>query len=155
MTVHIRGCIQKFVGNEINNNKHSLRSNTKGYGGNTHYNDSQNNDTTARSGRELCHLQFSLQVASSETFGYTLVRCVLIQMHTLALLYVIEPNDVDVQVQESDHGLSQESACDLRVWATQDMRALARCSHFCVLLYICFVHLVAVCVALLSQAKFN
>jgi hypothetical protein len=35
----IRGCIQKFpdwVDNEINNNKHSLRSNTKGYGGTTH-----------------------------------------------------------------------------------------------------------------------
>jgi hypothetical protein len=38
--VHIRGCIQKFpdwVYNEINNNnKHSLWSNTKGYGGRTH-----------------------------------------------------------------------------------------------------------------------
>jgi hypothetical protein len=36
--IYIRGCIQKFpdwvVDNEINNsNKHSLRSNTKGYGG--------------------------------------------------------------------------------------------------------------------------
>jgi hypothetical protein len=34
------GCIQKFpewIDNEINNNnKHSLRSNTKGYGGKTH-----------------------------------------------------------------------------------------------------------------------
>jgi hypothetical protein len=33
------GCIQKFpdwVNNEINNNKHSLRSNRKGYGGKTH-----------------------------------------------------------------------------------------------------------------------
>jgi hypothetical protein len=40
--------------NEINNNnKHSLRSNTKGYGGKTHYTDSQNSDTTASSGREL------------------------------------------------------------------------------------------------------
>jgi hypothetical protein len=35
----VRGCIQKFpdwVDNEINNNKHSLRSNTKDYGGKTH-----------------------------------------------------------------------------------------------------------------------
>jgi hypothetical protein len=35
----VRGCIQKFqdcVGNEINNNKHSLRSNTNGCGGKTH-----------------------------------------------------------------------------------------------------------------------
>jgi hypothetical protein len=37
----IRGCIQTFpdwVDNEINNNNnnHSLRSNTKGYGGKTH-----------------------------------------------------------------------------------------------------------------------
>jgi hypothetical protein len=38
---YVRGCIQKFsdsVDNEIYayNNKHSLRSNTKGYGGKTH-----------------------------------------------------------------------------------------------------------------------
>jgi len=32
-----------------------------------------NSDTTAPSGRELYHLQFSLQVASTETFGYTLI----------------------------------------------------------------------------------
>jgi hypothetical protein len=47
--------MQKFldwVDNEINN-KHSFRSNTKGYGGNTRYTDSQNSDTTAPSGREL------------------------------------------------------------------------------------------------------
>jgi hypothetical protein len=39
--VHVRACIQKFpnwVDNEIYaySNKHSLRSNTKGYGGKTH-----------------------------------------------------------------------------------------------------------------------
>jgi hypothetical protein len=39
--IYIRGCIQKFpdwVDEEINNNnnKHSLRSNTKGYGGKIH-----------------------------------------------------------------------------------------------------------------------
>jgi hypothetical protein len=78
--LHIRGCIQKFPGwvnNEINNknnnNKHSLRGNTKGYGGKTHYIDSQNSDTTASRGRELYPLQFSLQTASQESFGYTLV----------------------------------------------------------------------------------
>jgi hypothetical protein len=62
--------------NEIdnNNNKDSLRSNTKGYGGKTHLTESQNSDTTAPSGRELCHVQFSLQAASPETFGYTLVH---------------------------------------------------------------------------------
>jgi hypothetical protein len=32
----------------------------------------KNSDTTAPSGRELYHLQFSLQAASPETFGYTL-----------------------------------------------------------------------------------
>jgi len=35
----VREYIQKFpdwVDNEINNNKHSLRNNTKGYGGKTH-----------------------------------------------------------------------------------------------------------------------
>jgi hypothetical protein len=56
-----------------NNNKHSLKSNTKGYGGKIHRSESQNSDTTAASGRELYHLQFSLQAASPETFGYTLV----------------------------------------------------------------------------------
>jgi hypothetical protein len=64
-------CNQKFpdwVDNEINKkNKHSLRSNTKGYGDTTHCTDS------ATSGRELYHLQFSLQEASPETSGYTLV----------------------------------------------------------------------------------
>jgi len=30
--------------------------------------------TTAPNGRELYHLQFSFQAASSETFGYTLVQ---------------------------------------------------------------------------------
>jgi hypothetical protein len=74
----LRGCIQKFpdwVDNEIYSYLwyYSLRSNTKGYGGETHYTDSQNSDTTTPSGRELSHLQFSLQEASSETFEYTLV----------------------------------------------------------------------------------
>jgi hypothetical protein len=50
--------------------KHSLRSNKKHYGGKTHYTDSQNSDTTAPSARELYHMQFSLQEASPETFGY-------------------------------------------------------------------------------------
>jgi hypothetical protein len=54
------------------NNKHSLRSNTKGYGGKTRYTDSQNSDTTTPISRELHHLQFSLQAVSPETFGYTL-----------------------------------------------------------------------------------
>jgi hypothetical protein len=65
--------------NDINNdnNKHSLRSNTKGYGGKTHQTDSQNSDTTAPSGRELYHLQSSLQEANPETFGYTLVISLL------------------------------------------------------------------------------
>jgi hypothetical protein len=69
----IRGCIQKFpdwVDNEINNNnnKHSLRSNAKGYGDKTHYTDSQNTDTAAFSGKELYHFQFSLQAGKSGNF---------------------------------------------------------------------------------------
>jgi hypothetical protein len=67
----IRGYIQKFpdwVDNEINNNnKRSLKSNIKGYDGKTHQTDSQNSDTTAPKGRELYHLQFSLQEANPET----------------------------------------------------------------------------------------
>jgi hypothetical protein len=73
----LRGGIRKFpdwVDKEIYayNNKHS-RSNTKSYGGKTHYTDSQNSDTTAPSGRELYRLQFSCQAASPETFGYATV----------------------------------------------------------------------------------
>jgi len=56
------------------NNKHSLRSNVMFYGGKSHYTGSQNRDTIALSGRELYHLQFSLQAASSETLGYILVQ---------------------------------------------------------------------------------
>jgi hypothetical protein len=37
----------------------------------------QNSDTTAPSGRELYNLLFSLQAASPETFGYTLVIVVV------------------------------------------------------------------------------
>jgi hypothetical protein len=48
-------------------------ANIKGYGGKTHFTDSQNSDTTSSSGIELYHLQFSLQAASPETSGYTLV----------------------------------------------------------------------------------
>jgi len=44
-----------WIDNEVYayNNKHSLRSNKKGYGGKAHYTDSQNSDTTAPSGRGL------------------------------------------------------------------------------------------------------
>jgi hypothetical protein len=34
----------------------------------------KNSDTTACSGRELYHMQFSLQVASPELFGNTLIK---------------------------------------------------------------------------------
>jgi len=61
------------MNNNNNNYKHSLRSNTECYGGKTHQTDSQNSDTRALSGTELYHLQFCLQAASLETFGYTLV----------------------------------------------------------------------------------
>jgi len=55
------------------NNKHSLRSNTEGYGGETHWTGSQDSVRTVPSGRELYQLHFSLQAASPETSGYTLV----------------------------------------------------------------------------------
>jgi hypothetical protein len=48
-----------------------LRNNTKDYGCKTHETDSQNSHTTAPYGRELYHLEFWLQAASPETFGYT------------------------------------------------------------------------------------
>jgi len=49
-----------------------LRSNTKGYGGKTHWIDTKKNNTTVHSGRELYHLQFLPQAASPETFRYIL-----------------------------------------------------------------------------------
>jgi hypothetical protein len=91
--VLIRRCIQKlpdWVDNEISgyNDEHSLRSNTKGYGGKTHYKDSQNSNTTATSGRELYHLQFSLRAASPETFGYILVYTYIhTYIHTYIYIY--------------------------------------------------------------------
>jgi hypothetical protein len=77
----IRRCTQKFpdwVDEEMYAYLwyYSLRRNTKGYGGKIHYTDSQNSDTSAPSGRELCYLPFSLQAASPETFGYTLLNTV-------------------------------------------------------------------------------
>jgi hypothetical protein len=76
LSLNIWGCIRKFpdwVDNEINYNKHSLRNNTNGYGGKSHWTDSQNNDITATSGKELYHLQLSRQAANPESFGYSLV----------------------------------------------------------------------------------
>jgi hypothetical protein len=58
----------------MNDNKHSLRRSTKVYGGKTHLTDSQYSDKAAPSGKEHYHLQFSLQAASLETFGYPLVH---------------------------------------------------------------------------------
>jgi hypothetical protein len=52
----------------------NLRSDEKGYGGKTHYTDSQSSNTTALSGTELYYLQFPLQAAIPENFGYTLVE---------------------------------------------------------------------------------
>jgi hypothetical protein len=52
----------------------------KGYGGKTHKTDSQNSDTTALRGRELYHLQFSLQAASPETFWYTILHNIFHQI---------------------------------------------------------------------------
>jgi hypothetical protein len=49
-----------------------------GCDGKTDYTFSQNSDTSAPSGRELYLLQFSLQMASLETFGYTIVQCVCV-----------------------------------------------------------------------------
>jgi hypothetical protein len=81
---HIWECIQKFpdwVDNEIYayNNKNSWEATQKVMAGKKNYTDSQNSDTTASSGRELYHLQFSLQAASPETFGYTLVFLTVIR----------------------------------------------------------------------------
>jgi len=45
----------------------------RGYVGKIHQTDSQNSNTTTYSGRQLYHLQFSLQSASPETFRYTLL----------------------------------------------------------------------------------
>jgi hypothetical protein len=42
-----------IVSVETNNNKHSLRSNTKGYGGKTYYTDSQNSDVLQTVCRKL------------------------------------------------------------------------------------------------------
>jgi hypothetical protein len=100
----LRGCIQKFpdrVNNEMNNNNnHSLRSNTKAYGGKTRYTDSQNSNTTAPSGRELYNLQFSLQAASPETFGYTLVRPYSTRFECVTIIRLIRNTYEEVSLCE-------------------------------------------------------
>jgi hypothetical protein len=70
--IALRGCIQKFpdwVDNEMYAYLwyYSLTSNTKSYGGKTHYTDPQNSDTAAPSGNELYHLHFWLQSAGGRT----------------------------------------------------------------------------------------
>jgi hypothetical protein len=67
------GVSKSFQTGSITKYTLTMTSNTKGYGSKTHKTDSQNRDTTASSGRELYHLQFLLQAASPETFGYTLI----------------------------------------------------------------------------------
>jgi hypothetical protein len=42
----------------------------------------KNRDTTASSGREVYYLQFSLQAASPETFGYTFVKAALLLINS-------------------------------------------------------------------------
>jgi hypothetical protein len=69
--------------------------------------DSQNSDKTAASGRELYHLQFSLQAASPEIFEYTIV-C-FNQQHILRE----EGGDGTcvLAVLSHDHLTSQYSSC--------------------------------------------
>jgi hypothetical protein len=63
--------VSELSHNEINNNnKHSLRSNTKGYGGKIHWTDSQDSDITAES-CIICSSRSRRPVR--ELFGYTLV----------------------------------------------------------------------------------
>jgi hypothetical protein len=57
--------------NEIKKQQTLVEKQHKGLWRQTHQTDSQNIGTTASSGRELYHLQFSFQAASPETFGYT------------------------------------------------------------------------------------
>jgi hypothetical protein len=71
---NVRGCIEKFpdwVFEELR------RQN------------SQNSDTTAPSGRQLYHLQFSLQAASPESFGYILVKLWCLRSEELNCGYAI------------------------------------------------------------------
>jgi len=89
-----RGRIQKFpewVDKEIYTYLwyYSLLSAWKGYGGKTHYTDSQNRDTTASSDRELYHLQFSLQEVSPETFRYILAHISWLDVRII-LKYILQ-----------------------------------------------------------------
>jgi hypothetical protein len=68
-----------------------LRTNTKRYGGKTHYSDSQNSDTTTPTSRDMYNLQFSLQEASPETFGYTLLHETLSVINSTLLTVDIIP----------------------------------------------------------------
>jgi hypothetical protein len=107
--------------NEINKkkkkNKHSLRRNTKGYGDKTRWNVSNNSDTTAPSGRELYHLQFSLQAVIPKTFGYTFVR-----LHVFCSM-TLDWNKLHIQspLPEGSH-----LKCEVRKCFTDNREANAR-----------------------------
>jgi hypothetical protein len=72
------------------------RSNTKDYGGKTHQTDSQNSDTTAPNGRELYHLQFSLQAVSPEIYGYILVYYSDLPLIILSFSYMENMTRADI-----------------------------------------------------------
>jgi hypothetical protein len=91
--------ITKYKLTTINTREATQRVN----GGKTHYADSQNNDITLPSGRELYHLQFSLQAASPETFGYTLVHWRRISGLTFADQYHNLTPDVVLQCLAFGH----------------------------------------------------
>jgi hypothetical protein len=63
----------------------------------------QNSDTTAPSGKQLYHLQFQPQAASPETYGYTLVRDIIIQK-----LYI--GTDFIRQIYNIDYGYTKLGA---------------------------------------------
>jgi len=69
----VSGLSHNEINNNSDNNKHLFRSNTKSNEGKTHHTDSQNSDIPGCSGREVYHLQSSLQAVSPETSGYTIV----------------------------------------------------------------------------------
>jgi hypothetical protein len=74
--MNVRGYIQKFpnwVDKEISTTINTVEKQHKGLWRQNSLDSFTNSNKTARSGREFCHLQFSLQVASPETFEHTLV----------------------------------------------------------------------------------
>jgi hypothetical protein len=96
----------------------------------------KNSDTAAPSGRGLYYLQFSLQAASPETFGHTLVFC---RIHLLKLLKTSYPDDDDRDGHRNVGILRTPNAADSPRRLYQLLKLVGTISHTDYLKRVCLL----------------